>query len=135
LKNTFNKLFFSALTLMTLTLAGCATVFSGSTQTINVKVVDSTTGSDLEGFTCSVRDLSGNETQIIDGVVIVKKGNGALHVSCKKDGYRLKNIGIGSGFNGVSLVNILAPIGFLVDALTGSMWEFPSHIVVSMEKM
>jgi uncharacterized protein YceK len=42
-----------------MTLGGCATVFSGTSQNINVKVIDSQTNTPLDNVSCTVTDGSG----------------------------------------------------------------------------
>ncbi|MDF2965728.1 MAG: putative lipoprotein [Rickettsiaceae bacterium] len=123
--------------LATLVLAqGCGTVFSGTSQTINIKAVDAKDNSLLESCKCSVMDGSGG-TYIVPanpGSVIVSRANGPVQVTCKKDGYRQLNTAVGDSFNATTLVNVLFWPGFIVDAMSGAYKKFPSHYVVAMER-
>lgn len=119
-----------------LSLSGCATIFSGTTQTIHVKVTDTSTGDVLEGASCVTQEDNGG-TATVDtntGAIIVKRGQGSLNILCKKTGYRQVNTMVGDSFNAVSLVNILFWPGFLVDFGTGAIKKYPSHYVINMEK-
>lgn len=61
--------------------------------------------------------------------------SGGIQVQCRKDGYRQLNTAVGDDFNAVTLVNVLFWPGFIVDAVSGSYTKYPSHYLVSMEKI
>lgn len=125
------------LILSLLSLSGCATIFSGTTQTVHVKVVDVATSETLQGTSCITQEDNGG-TATVDpntGAMIVKRGQGSLNILCKKEGYRQVNTMVGDSFNGVSLVNILFWPGFLVDMGTGAIKKYPSHYVINMERI
>ncbi len=126
-----------ALLSITLGIAGCATIFSGSTQAINIKVVDSDTQGMLDGARCTVTDGSGGTYSVGNnpGSVVVNRSSGTIQVNCKKIGYRQLNTAVGDSFNATTLVNILFWPGFLVDAMSGAYKKYPSHYVVSMERV
>ena len=120
-----------------LSLSGCATVFSGTTQNVNVKVVDSKNNDLLTDISCIIHDPNGGSNVVNSnpGVANIAKGHGSLDIKCSKDGYRQLNTAVGNSFNGVTLVNVLFLPGFIVDAATGAYKKYPSHYVVSMEKI
>lgn len=120
-----------------LVLQGCATVFSGTTQSINIQVVDSATNTLLTGCQCMVIDGSGGRQLLTTNpaVLTVSKAQGGVQVTCEKAGYRQLNTGVGDSFNAVSIVNVLFWPGFIVDAATGAYKKLPSHYVVSMQKI
>ena len=120
-----------------LSLSGCATIFSGTTQTMNVKVVDTATNDTLPGASCVAKEANGGTTALDmnSGSLTVTRGQGALNINCTKQGYRQLNTMVGESFNGVSLINILFWPGFLVDVGTGAIKKYPSHYVVNMEKI
>ncbi len=120
-----------------LLLQGCATIFSGTSQTINIQVVDSNTNTLLTNCNCIVIDGSGTQQLLATnpGVVTVSKAQGAVQVTCQKAGYRQLNIGVGESFNATTVVNVLFWPGFLVDAVTGAYKKLPSHYIVSMQKI
>jgi hypothetical protein len=117
-------------------VSGCATIFSGTTQHLQVKVVDSAKHELLEGSVCSVIEGNGAEIAITSnpGVVTVKRGEN-ISVVCKKAGYKQLNMAVGDSFNAVSVVNLICWPGFIVDGLSGAWKKYPSHYVVTMEKM
>ncbi len=119
------------------TVAGCATVMSGSTQTVQIQAVDATSHEPLSGVSCTVTDGKGNiyVPNGMPGAILVTKGNGALQPTCKRAGYRQTSVGVGSSFNAWTLVNVVFfwP-GLIVDAATGAMQSYPSHMTVLMAK-
>ncbi|MCM1002501.1 hypothetical protein [Wolbachia pipientis] len=121
---------------MTVLLTGCfATMFSGSTQTIRIKVVDDE-GDLIEKIKCVVHDPSGMSHSITSnpGAVVIQRGSGPLSVDCKKAGYEQLHVMVGESFNKVALLNLLWWPGFIIDTVTGAYKQYPSHYVVTMEK-
>jgi hypothetical protein len=116
-------------------LAGCATVFTGTTQRIDVQAIDTVNHQVIPGASCTVTDGQGAELAVggNPGSVIVSKGKGALNVRCSRPGYVQKQVGVGQSFNGWTVVNVLFWPGVLVDAATGAITKYPSHITVLME--
>ena len=124
------------LCLMALGLSGCATIFSGTTQTIHIKVIDANKQA-LSDVRCSVTDGTGGGYLITTnpGSAKVSKARGGVVVKCEKEGYKQLNTAVGDSFNPVTLVNILFWPGFIVDAASGSYRKYPSHYLVTMEKV
>ncbi len=116
-------------------LAGCATVFTGTTQKIDVQAIDTVTHQVIPGASCTVINGEGTELAVSGnpGSVVVSKGKGALNVRCIRKGYVQKEVGVGQSFNGWTIVNVLFWPGVLVDAATGAIQKYPSHITVLME--
>lgn len=116
-------------------IAGCATVFTGTTQRVHVQAVDSQSHNLVAGARCTVIDGQGAEIPVDHnpGSVVLTKGKGALNVRCAKPGYVQKQVGIGQSFNAWTIVNVLFWPGILVDAATGAIQKYPSHITVLME--
>lgn len=121
----------------TFLLQGCATIFSSSTQTIQIKAVDNDTKELIDNCACVVTDGSGGNYVVSSnpGAANVHRSQGAVQVNCRKQGYRQINTSIGDSFNATSLVNVLFWPGFLVDAATGAYKKYPSHYLVNMEKI
>jgi hypothetical protein len=126
----------SLLVFLCLLTSSCATVLSGTTQSISVQAVDETTNTVIEGISCSVADGKGviYPVPTNPGTITVSKGKGDLSPKCIKKGYTQTNFGVGESFNGVTLVNILFWPGFIVDGMSGAMQDYPSHISVFMRK-
>jgi hypothetical protein len=119
-----------------LALVGCATIFTGTTQNINIQAIDTKTNQPVSDVSCTLTDGKGVVYAIPSnpGSVLVSKGSGAITPNCRKEGYVQKTFGAGDSFNAVTMINILFWPGFIVDAMSGSMHKYPSHITVVMEK-
>lgn len=120
----------------TIILTGCATIFSGTSQTINVKVVDTSNQQLLSDVSCVVSDGNGVSHSILSNpsAINVSKGSGAIRIDCKKAGYRQLNMSVGDSFNALTVVNVLFWPGFIVDAVSGAYKKYPSHYQINMEK-
>ena len=120
-------------------LQSCATVLSGTSQTINVKVIDSASSEMLNGFSCVLLDASGADLTFNQNPVKLKIKQGPsldhMKITCTKQGYTQLNTSVGTSFNSVSLFNLFFLPGFIVDFATGAYKKVPSHYVVSMQKM
>lgn len=118
-------------------LSACATIFSGTSQNINVMVVNAETNEKIEGAVCTVIDGNGTSfaTTTNPAAVKVARGNGSIMVNCTKKGYKQLNTSVGDSFNAVSVVNVLFWPGFFVDLASGAYKKYPSHYVVGMSKV
>ena len=119
-----------------LSLSGCATVLSGTTQSVSIRVEDSQSKDLITGIQCIITDPNGAQNVLPSnpGVVNVIKGHGLLVVNCNKAGYKQLNTVAGNSFSGTTLINVLFWPGFIVDGVTGAYKKYPSHYVVHMEK-
>ncbi len=118
-------------------VASCATLFDGATQKIKVETVDVFDNKLLKGARCTVTDEMESIYMVADNPAIVKvrKGQGALQFDCKKPGYVQKNSIAGESFNNTAFFNIFTlGAGFMVDAVSGAMLEYPSHVIIRMEQ-
>lgn len=129
------KLVLASAVALSLATAGCATVLTGTTQDVNVQAINSKTHQVIPGARCTVTDGAGQAFPVggNPGRVILTKGKGALNVKCAKSGYKQGRIGVGQSFNAFSVVNVLFWPGLLVDAATGAIQKYPSHITVLMD--
>ena len=117
-------------------LPGCATVMSGTTQRVNVKAIDSDTHKLLANAHCTLTDGDGQVHAINanPGSTVVTRGKGAISVTCEQKGWRESETAVGQSFNAWTVVNVLFWPGALVDAATGAIQKYPSHITVLMKK-
>ena len=122
--------------LLSLSLTSCATILSDSNQNVNIKVI-STNNQLIDSPTCQVLSGNGMRFDVVGnpGVVNVNKSNGISGIECTKKGYKQSSVSVGKSFDKVSLVNVLFWPGFIVDAMSGSMNKYPSHVVVKMQKL
>lgn len=127
------------LLIIVLVMNGCATITSGSSQSISVKVVDASSDNELmNNVQCTFMDEHGDRYVVQNGNpgnVSIPKGRGELTVNCKKSGYRQLNALVGDSFNKTTLLNVLFWPGAVVDGMTGAYKKYPSHYVVSMERV
>ena len=109
------KLTLLAVLAVAVSTSGCASLFSGSTDTIS--------------FTS---DPSGAEV-LMDGIVqgrtpltipVKRAGFGDQNVTLRMDGQNPVTFKLQDGFNTVSLLNVFVPVGFIVDAVTGSITKY-----------
>lgn len=128
------KLLLASVAAISLATAGCATVFTGTTQEVHVQAINSKTQHVIPGARCTVTDGAGQAFPVAGnpGTVVLTKGKGALNVKCVRSGYKQGRIGVGQSFNAFSVVNVLFWPGLLVDAATGAIQKYPSYITVLM---
>jgi hypothetical protein len=119
----------------TLMMTACATMMSGgSTQTVYLQAIDSKNHKIIPGAMCTITDDKGRVYAFNSnpGSVIVTKNKGALSVTCQKAGYRQAQIGVGQSFNAWTIADVIFWPGIIVDAVTGAVTKYPSHITVLM---
>lgn len=119
------------LTALVLTTTSCATIVSGSHQEVPVNVQPA-------GATVCVDGTRvGSAPMMVD--LSRKKGHVLM---LEKDGYRPEVFLVGTAPNPWAVFNIVpfalipGPIGLLVDALTGSIYEMdPARVYVGLEEL
>lgn len=126
--------FLVALFLVSGMLSGCATIVSGSTQLVNVQVIDEKTHDLVSNAKCEIVDPKGIYYVINNnpGSASLPREYGGLTVRCHAPGYWQKSIGAGSSFNAWAIGDILFWPGAIVDAATAAAKKYPSHITVLM---
>lgn len=117
-------------------LQGCATMFSGTSQTIKIEAVDNQTKKPLEDCHCTVTDGLGGQHVLTSnpGSAHVSK-KGSIQILCAKEGYRQLNTTAGESFSATTALNVLFWPGLIVDAASGAYKKLPSHYLISMEKI
>jgi len=110
--------------------SGCATLISGTTQSINID-----TGK-VAGADCVGIDKKGHQFNWLNtpSSATVQKGDGPMIITCKKEGYENATVSTDETFVKASLGNIIlgGGIGFLVDAASGAAQEYPVDVKVPM---
>lgn len=114
MKRIFNIAAVSA----TLLLSSCATIFKGTTQT--VQIISNPPAASIE--------VDGVKTGVTPMAVTLKKGFAGQTVSLKLDGYETKTFQPQTAFDAVSVVNFLFIPGFIVDAATGAMMKYDPKV-------
>jgi hypothetical protein len=117
-------------------LTGCATIMTGTRQTIHLKMIDVANNTMLSGVSCTFIDGSGNSYPIMSNPaqITVSTGSGSISVKCRKAGYKQANMAVGDNFNALTIINVLFWPGFIIDAASGAYKKYPSHYVIGMAK-
>ena len=102
-------------------MASCATIFTGTTQTIHFT-------SEPEGAIIWIDGLEVGETPAmveVEKPAMVKD----KRITLKLDGYADRSFVLKKSFNLVSLLNLFTgTIGFIVDILTGAFFEYSQTV-------
>lgn len=113
------------------TLSACATIVSGTQQTVFVETPF------MEGASCSLVDSKNGIWHIphTPAATTVTKGNGPLNVTCKKSGYITATTSVDEDLAGATFGNIIlgGGIGIFVDAASGAAQKYPDKIIVWMQ--
>lgn len=113
-------------------LSGCATITSGTTQSVNLA-----TEKDVQDANCELTDKKGGKWFVpsTPGSTTVRKGDGPLSIICKKEGYKTAQLMVDETLTPATFGNIIlgGGIGVLVDAASGAAQQYPEKILVWME--
>ncbi|MFZ5762075.1 MAG: hypothetical protein ACOY8P_04015 [Thermodesulfobacteriota bacterium] len=113
-------------------LSGCATITSGTTQSVNI-----VTEKEVHDAKCELTDKKGGKWWVpsTPGSASVRKGDGPLSIVCKKDGYKIAKLIVDETLVPATFGNIIlgGGIGILVDAASGAAQQYPDQITVWME--
>ncbi|MCP4476019.1 MAG: hypothetical protein GY821_15960 [Gammaproteobacteria bacterium] len=131
-----NSLKVASAAILAASLYGCATIVSGTSQPINVQAISADSHQTVPGAVCTLKDKKGRVYSIPTnpGSVTVAREYGGLQAHCVAKNYQQKSVGVGNSFNAWTLVDVLFWPGIIVDAATGAVEKYPSHITVLMEK-
>lgn len=108
------------------TLTGCASIFTGTTQTVQVNSMPS-------GANVSVNGLDRGQTPL---PVVLKKGSNGETVTLSLSGYQQKTFQPQTVFNPVAILNLWGILGWGIDAATGALWKYdPTLYNVQLQKV
>lgn len=120
-----------ALAAVAVSLTGCATVVSGTSQSLFIDTPH------VEGASCKLADSKDGQWYLKDtpSSVTVSKGNGPMQITCNKAGYATTSVSVEEGFAGATLGNVIlgGGIGIFVDAASGAAQRYPDKIVIWMK--
>ena len=121
---------------LTLLAAGCASMISGTSQTIYVQAIDQSTNKPISDAKCVMKDSKNNTYAVRGnpGSVMINKGQGVLQTECSAPGYAQNAVGTGATFDAWTIGNIIFPLGVVVDVVTGAVQKYPDHVTVLMAK-
>lgn len=114
MKKIFNIFAISA----TLMLSSCATIFTGTKQTVNIKTDPPAADVEVDGIKVGVTPMD----------VTLKKGFTGQTVSLKLNGYETKTFQPATTFNPVTVLNVIGLLGFPIDAATGAMMKYDPKV-------
>ncbi|MBM3622789.1 MAG: hypothetical protein FJX20_19075 [Alphaproteobacteria bacterium] len=111
-------------------LSSCATVTSGTTQTIGIV-------SEPGGATCEMRRDGAllASVHLTPEVIRIPRSKNTIELTCKRDGYEPTTEMVESKFSGATIGNVLAGglIGIAVDAASGANNFYPDQVTVLMQ--
>jgi len=103
---------------VTLLFSSCATIFTGSKQTVQINSIPP--GADIE--------VDGLSSGVTPAPVRLKKGFTGQTVMLKKAGFETKTFQPVTAFNPVAILNLLGLIGWGIDAATGAMMKYDPKV-------
>lgn len=115
------------LAIAVLGLSGCASMFTGTTSTVNVTSTPS-------GADC---DLAGRGVHTPGNVVLPKSSNDVA-VNCQLPGYQPASSIVSSSFNPVTLLDTCFGLGgvlaYIIDFSSGAAFEYQDHVSLNLIK-
>lgn len=123
------------------TLGGCATIFSGTDQPMQIVAKDKT-GNNLNNVTCRVQTAKENlAITMVPGTVIIPRATKDIIIDCiSADQHYAGSTVVSSHYNSTNLWNIgltipyIIPgvVGWSVDGISGADMEYPKNVDVNM---
>ena len=115
-------------------LISCASIISGTDQTIQVEARSE--NKEVMDVHCELRNKEGKYKVVAPAAVVVERASDDLIIACKKEDLPEGLARADSGLNGVTFWNILLGgiIGLGVDAGTGAINDYPDLIIVQFGK-
>lgn len=109
-------------------LSGCASIVSGTNQSITVDTPGCAAAS------CKLTNDKGEWAVTTPGSVVVHRAYGPLSIICSKEGFPSGTATANSSTKGMAFGNILfgGIIGAGVDMGTGAAYDYPTSIMVPM---
>lgn len=127
-----NRLLLAALAAMS--LSGCASIVSGTNQSVSVDVRSQTAA--VQGANCKLSNNKGTWFVTAPGSTVVNRSFEDLSVRCEKELHEPGMVTAKSSTKGMAFGNILFGgfIGAGVDMSTGAAYDYPNLITVVMGK-
>lgn len=116
-------------------LVGCASIVSGSNQSVSVET-RAESGQNVTGANCKLTNNKGSWFVTSPGSTIVNRSYEALAVRCEKDMHEPGLVSAASTTKAMAFGNIIfgGVIGAGVDISTGAAYDYPNLITVIMGK-
>jgi hypothetical protein len=100
--------------ILVISMSSCATIFTGSKQTVQVN--SNPPGAQIE--------VNGISRGVTPSPVVLKKGKEGETITLKLDGYEDKTFRPTTVFNAVAIINLSNLIGWGIDIGTGAIWKY-----------
>ncbi len=125
-----------SLGILSISISNCASIVSGTTQTIYIQALDKNTFGRVPNASCLVKDSKGGSYPVYGNPssIVISKSRGALYTECTAPGYHQIAVGTGENFDAWTIGNIFFWPGIIVDAATGAIQKYPDHVTVIMSK-
>lgn len=113
-------------------LAGCASIVSGTNQIVSVETLQAT--GKVDGATCKLENDKGVYYVTTPGTVTVRRAYGDMSVRCEKPGMEAGIASIKSSTKGMAFGNVVfgGVIGAGVDMASGAAYDYPNLFQVMM---
>lgn len=107
-------------------VSGCATVTTGTTQSVTVDTVNAD-GTSVPGYTCRIVNGKGSWTVTTPGSTTLNKAYGDATVNCDKAGQPSASAVVQSQTKAYTFGNVILGglVGVGVDAMSGATWAYP----------
>ncbi len=115
---------FSLIILLPVLFQSCATVFTGTHDTVYIN-------SKPEGAKIIINGIDRGYTP---RDIRVQRSLNSKYIRLKKDGYESRFFKLQQEFNMITIVNIFMPWGFAIDAVSGAMFIYqPQYYELELE--
>jgi hypothetical protein len=121
-----------SLALLVALSSGCATITSGTSQTIAVETEKDSVP--VVGANCRIVTSKGVWNLVTPATFEISKSSDDAKISCEKAGEPNGDAVAKSGFKSNTVGNVLIGgiIGIGVDAMTGAMWAYPTKWLIKL---
>ena len=124
-----SALLFCPVLLCFLLLTGCATIVSGTTQSVSISTPPATAA------TCSLSNAQGKwYIPYTPSTVVIHKSSSSLDVECQKAGYYDGNQSVKSHVKPIIVGNVLfgGIVGLVIDIVDGAAFGYQENIQVPL---
>lgn len=121
-----------ALVALTAISSGCATITSGTSQTIAVETAKN--DAPVTGANCRIVTSKGVWNVVTPATFEIPKSSDDAKIICDKAGEPRGEATAKSGFKGNTAGNVIVGgiIGIGIDAMTGAMWAYPTRWLIKL---
>ena len=120
------KLILSTFAAALLALSGCATITSGTSQSVTIDTIKPD-GSSIAGVACTINNGKGSWVVTTPGSITINKAYGDAVAKCEKSGDPATEARVQSKTKAHTAGNLIlgGVIGLGIDAMSGATWAYP----------